>query len=260
LINKSLKKFGLELVDKVVVVTGGASGIGAATVKLFSSKGATVVIGDLNEGLAQEMISQDGKDSKLSFVSMNVSDFENVKVGLEKVVADHGKIDIMVCNAGVANKEMVRTADHTLEEWDRVIGINQTGVFYCMKLALRQMMVQGYGNIVNVASLAGLKASGKNLAYSASKFAVVGMTKSAALEYVGKNIRINCVCPSYTESALLDQLFATDERYHDKLLQYMPMKRFGQPEEIAQAIYWLSSDNSSFVTGQALTLGGGSSL
>jgi len=241
-------------------VTGGASGIGAATVKLFSSKGATVVIADLNQDLAQAMINEDGSETNLSFVSMNVSDFDHVQQALDKVVADHGKIDIMVCNAGVANKELVRTAEHTLEEWDRVIGINQTGVFYCMKLALRQMMIQGYGNIVNVASLAGLKASGKNLAYSASKFAVVGMTKSAALEYVGKNIRINCVCPSYTESALLDQLFDTDPRYHDKLLHYMPLKRFGKPEEIAQAIYWLASDNSSFVTGQALTLGGGSSL
>jgi len=250
----------LELEGKVVVVTGGASGIGAATVKLFSQKGATVIIGDVNENLADAMIAEEGSETKLTFVSMDVSDFDHVEAALSKIVADHGKIDIMVCNAGVANKELVRTAEHTLEEWDRVIGINQTGVFYCMKLALRQMVIQGHGNIVNVASLAGLKASGKNLAYSASKFAVVGMTKSAALEYVGKNIRINCVCPSYTESALLDQLFSTDPRYHDKLLQYMPMKRFGQPEEIAQAIYWLSSDNSSFVTGQALTLGGGSSL
>ena len=121
-------------------------------------------------------------------------------------------------------------------------------------------MKQGYGNIVNVASLAGLKASGNNLSYSASKFAVVGMTKSAALEYGRKNIRINAVCPGFTESALLNQLLSVSADMEDRLKRFIPMGRFGKAEEIAEAICWLASDNSKFITGQTLTLDGGNSL
>ena len=250
----------MELENKVVVVTGGASGIGAATVKLFAERGAHVILADVNEDLALEVIKSAGKDVEISFIQMNVTDYENVAAGLEKIAEDHGQIDVMVCNAGIGNRELVRTAEHTVDDWHRVIDVNQNGVFYCMKLALQQMMKQGHGNIVNVASIAGLKASGKNLAYSASKFAVVGMTKSAALEYGEKNIRINCVCPGYTQSALLDQLFTMNNRMEEKLLHYVPMKRYGKPEEIAEGIYWLATNKSSFITGQALTLGGGISL
>jgi len=147
-----------------------------------------------------------------------------------------------------------------MEDWDNVIAVNQTGVFYCMKLALEKMMEQGSGSIVNIASLAGLKASGKNLSYSASKFAVVGMTKSAALEYGKDNIRINAICPGYTESALLDQLLNADPRAGDFLKSMVPMKRFGKAEEIAEAVVWLASDNTSFITGQTIVLDGGISL
>ncbi|MGI9551928.1 MAG: SDR family NAD(P)-dependent oxidoreductase, partial [Aurantibacter sp.] len=153
-----------------------------------------------------------------------------------------------------------KTAEHTHEDWHNVIAVNQTGVFYCMKAALQQMMKQGHGNIVNVASLAGLKASGYNLSYSASKFAVVGMTKSAALEYGRKNIRINAVCPGYTRSALLDQLLSSRSDMEDTLRRLIPMDRFGEASEIAEAIAWLASDNSKYITGQTITLDGGTSL
>ena len=129
-----------------------------------------------------------------------------------------------------------------------------------MKLAIKQMLKQGRGTIVNVASLAGLKASGNNLSYSASKFAVVGMTKSAALEYGRKNIRINAVCPGFTQSALLDQLLAVSPDMGDKLKRFIPMGRFGEAAEIAEAICWLFSENSKFITGQTITLDGGTSL
>jgi NAD(P)-dependent dehydrogenase (short-subunit alcohol dehydrogenase family) len=122
------------------------------------------------------------------------------------------------------------------------------------------MLKQGYGNIVNVASLAGLKASGNNLSYSASKFAVVGMTKSAALEYGRKKIRINAVCPGFTHSALLEQLLAASPDMGDKLKRMIPMGRFGEAEEIAEAVCWLASENSKFITGQTITLDGGTSL
>jgi NAD(P)-dependent dehydrogenase (short-subunit alcohol dehydrogenase family) len=129
-----------------------------------------------------------------------------------------------------------------------------------MKLALEQMLKQGHGNIVNVASLAGLKASANNLSYSASKFAVVGMTKSAALEYGRKNIRINAVCPGFTHSALLEQLLSASPDMGDKLKRFVPMGRFGEAGEIAEAICWLASENSKFITGQTITLDGGTSL
>lgn len=251
----------MSFTNQVVLVTGAASGIGAATARLFAEKGARVVLADVQkEKLEEQVLALKAEKFDASPLWMDVSSYEHVQGGIQYVVQQKGNLDIIINNAGVGNKAMVKTAEHTLEDWDRVIAINQTGVFFCMKFALQQMLKQGHGNIVNVASLAGLKASGRNLAYSASKFAVVGMTKSAALEYASKNIRINCVCPSYTHSALLDQVFEADPSMHDKLLKYVPMKRYGEPNEIAEAILWLASNKTEFITGQAITIDGGLSL
>ncbi len=251
----------MNLKDKVVVVTGAGSGIGKATAKLFGAHGAKVIVSDINQDNAQavadEILMADGK---ASIVKTDVTSFEEVESLVNQIVEKHGTLDVMVNNAGIGGKKQVKTAEHTHEDWHNVIAVNQTGVFYCMKTALIQMMKQGHGNIVNVASLAGLKASGNNLSYSASKFAVVGMTKSAALEYGRKNIRINAVCPGFTESALLDQLLSVSPDMGDKLKRFIPMGRFGEATEIAEAICWLASDNSKFITGQTITLDGGNSL
>lgn len=247
--------------DKVVVVTGAGSGIGAASAKLFAQHGARVIISDLNFGNAQQVayeISQTGASA--SATQTDVTSYKAVEHLIKDTVNDFGQLDVIVNNAGIGPKNPAKTAKHTLEDWDRVIAVNQTGVFYCMKVALQQMMEQGHGNIVNIASLAGLKASGNNLSYSASKFAVVGMTKSAALEYASKNIRINAVCPGYTQSALLDQLKSVRPDMEDLLLKTIPMKRFGEVDEIAQAVVWLASEETKFITGQTLTLDGGTSL
>lgn len=247
--------------DKVVIVTGAGSGIGAATAKMFSEKGAHVVVSDINEENGRQTVeSIESDNGSASFLKADVSNYEDFQKLINQTIQEYSKVDVLVNNAGIANKTLVKTAEHSLDEWDRVIAVNQTGVFYGMQLALRQMMKQGYGNIVNIASLAGLKASGNNIAYSASKFAVVGMTKSAALEYASKNIRINAVCPSYTRSALLDKVLEEKPDMHDKLLYATPMKRFGQPNEIAEAVLWLASENTSFITGQTITLDGGLSL
>lgn len=251
----------MNLKDKVVIVTGAGSGIGKATAKLFGTHGAMVVVSDINQdnakSVADEILMADGK---ASVVKTDVTSFEEVEAMVNQIVEKHGQLDVMVNNAGIGGKIQARTADHTLDDWHNVVAVNQTGVFYCMKTALGQMMKQGHGNIVNVASLAGLRASGNNLSYSASKFAVVGMTKSAALEYGRKNIRINAVCPGFTESALLDQLLSVSPDMGDKLKRFIPMGRFGEANEIAEAICWLASDNSKFITGQTITLDGGNSL
>jgi NAD(P)-dependent dehydrogenase (short-subunit alcohol dehydrogenase family) len=193
-------------------------------------------------------------------VKANVANYKEVENLIQHTVSFYGRLDVMVNNAGIGPKKLLKTADHTLEDWDAVIAVNQTGVFYCMKLALQQMMKQGFGNIVNVASLAGLKASLNNLSYSASKFAVVGMTKSAALEYAKTGIRINAVCPGYTESALLDKLLSAKPEMDAMLKAVIPMKRYGDAMEIADAIVWLASDQTKFMTGQTITIDGGTSL
>ena len=183
---------------------------------------------------------------------------------MEQLVASavkkYGALDVIVNNAGIGPKKMLPTGDSTLEDWDRVIAVNQTGVFYGMKLALQQMMKQGSGNIINIASLAGLKASGNNISYAASKFAVVGMTKAAALEYGRKNIRINAICPGYTQSALLESMFRFKPELEEGLKKMIPFKRYGKASEIADAAVWLASEKSSYITGQTITLDGGLSL
>jgi len=247
--------------DKIVIVSGAGSGIGAATAKLIAQQGALVIVTDINL-LAAEKVSQEINEMQGNSYAkaLDVTDPNKVKQLVEAVVKKHGVLDVMVNNAGIGGNEFVKTAAHGLETWERVIAVNQSGVFYCMKYALQIMEQQGHGNIVNVASLAGLKASGNNIAYSASKFAVVGMTKSAALEYARKNIRINAVCPGYTHSALLEGLFKLNPNLENKLLKYIPMNRYGNALEVAEAILWLASEKTSFITGQTITIDGGTSL
>lgn len=251
----------MEVKDKIVIVTGAGSGIGAATAQYFANHGAQVIVSDYKEEKAQKTVDTIASNGgKATVIKANVTNFEEVENLVKNTVEQFGRIDVIVNNAGIGPRQMSKTADYTLNDWDNVIAVNQTGVFYCMKLALQQMVKQGHGNIVNIASLAGLKASPNNLSYSASKFAVVGMTKSAAMEYASKNIRINAVCPGYTESALLDKLLSARPDMDDILKKTIPMKRYGQADEIAEAVAWLASDSTKFITGQTITLDGGTSL
>ncbi len=251
----------MELENKVVVITGAGSGIGKACASHFVAEGATVIVADINlksaTDTAQSLANQKGKALP---IKMDVTDYDEVAKELQNIVNALGQIDIMVNNAGIMNDLRAPTADHTFDDWDRVIAINQTGVFYCLKASLKHMMNQGHGSIVNIASLAGLKASGHNLAYSASKFAVVGMTKSAAMEYAPYNIRINAVCPSYTQTPMLDSVVEKQPGIDKKLLRHVPMGRFAEADEIAEAVLWLASQKSKFITGQTITIDGGLSL
>ena len=251
----------MQVKNKIVIITGAGSGIGKATAMHFAHHGAKVVVSDINlesaKKVADEIVTNGGQSLP---IKTDVTNFEEVENLIRQTVDTFGQLDVMVNNAGIGPKKLLKTAEYTLDDWDSVIAVNQTGVFYCMKLALVQMTKQGFGNIVNIASLAGLKASLNNLSYSASKFAVVGMTKSAALEYAKTGIRINAVCQGYTESALLDQLLSAKPEMDMMLKAVIPMKRYGKASEIADAVVWLASDQTKFMTGQTITLDGGTSL
>lgn len=250
----------MQVENKIVIVTGAGSGIGKATAIHFAKYGATVVVSDINTESAQKVVDEIISNKGKAIVNKcNVAKFEEVENLVNSTVNEFGKLDVIVNNAGIG-PNLLRTHESRLKDWDAVIAVNQTGVFYCMKVALNQFLEQGYGNIVNIASLAGLKASPNNISYSASKFAVVGMTKSAAMEYATKNIRVNAVCPGYTESALLNQLIGAKPEMDAILKSVIPMKRYGKAEEIADAVVWLASDNTKFITGQTITLDGGTSL
>jgi NAD(P)-dependent dehydrogenase (short-subunit alcohol dehydrogenase family) len=251
----------MQLENKVIIITGAGSGIGAASAALLAKYQASVVVSDRDLEKAQKVVDTIKRNGGVtSAFGADVSNYGEVSALIAHTVREYGRVDVLVNNAGIGGKQQYKTAEHTLEDWDDVIAVNQTGVFYGMKLALQQMLKQGHGNIINIASLAGLKPSGNNLSYSASKFAVVGMTKSAALEYGRKNIRINAVCPGYTKSALLDKLLGSRPDMESILKKMIPMDRFGEPSEIAEAVAWLASDNSKYMTGQTLTLDGGISL
>ena len=244
--------------EKVIVITGAGSGIGAATVRFFAKKEAYVVLADIS--LEKMVDISDSIPMECMIQKTDVSQYDQMQSLVGAVIKKYGQIDVWVNNAGIGPTQMLKTADHSLEDWERVIAVNQSGVFYGMKVALPAMLKQGSGNIVNVASLAGLKASGNNISYVASKFAVVGMTKAAALEYAKKNIRINAVCPGYTDTNMLRQLLEVKPEIEDKLKNHIPMGRFGKATEVATAIGWLASDQTQFMTGQTLSLDGGTSL
>ena len=251
----------MDLKNKSVVITGAASGIGAATARHMSSLGARITASDIHLRRLKKVVAEINEAGGTAIAQqVDVTDYDQVQRLMERAVEAYDHIDIVVSNAGIGGKEQHKTAEHTHPDWHNVIAVNQTGVFYTMQAALKQMARQGYGSIVNVASLAGLKPSGYNLSYRASNFAVIGMTKSAALEYGRDNIRINAVCPGYTKTPLLDKLLGVRPEMEETLRRLIPMDRFGEAAEIAEAIAWIASDQAKFMTGQTLVLDGGTSL
>ncbi len=248
----------MQFKNKTVLITGSGSGIGRSTALLYAEKGANVVVSDINEKGGNETVDLIIKNNgNAIFIKADVAQYEEVENLMNETVKQFGSIDIAVNNAGIGGKALAKTHVHPFDDWDDVIAVNQTGVFYCMKLEIQQMLKQRGGNIINISSIAGLRGLSNNLAYVASKHAVVGMTKTAALEYARKNIRVNAICPVFTHSALFQQLLDSKEGLGEKLMRGIPLGRFGQPEEIGQAIMWLSSDESKFITGHALPVDGG---
>ncbi|HEV7351236.1 glucose 1-dehydrogenase [Telluribacter sp.] len=243
--------------DQVVIITGAASGIGRATALAFAAEGARVIVADVAAEGGQETVALIRQENgEAMFIACDVAQPEQLEQLVTQTVQLYGKLDVAINNAGVGGL-FARTADVTAKEYHRVVSINMSGVFFGMQYQIRQMLRQGGGRIVNVASLAGLRGLPNSSVYTATKHAVVGLTKASAVEYARKNIRINAVCPVFTRSPLFDQLFELDPSYEERLKRNIPMGRYGQPADVAQAILWLCDPHNTFVTGMALPIDGG---
>lgn len=250
-----------SLDGKIALVTGAASGIGRATALIMAREGAKLVIADMNEDGGQQtvhMITESGGEA--AFVKADVTQAAQVEALITQTVESYGRLDCAYNNAGISGMEgggpRLTTAEYPEDRWHRVIAINLTGVWLCMKYEIGQMVSQGGGAIVNTASIAGLVGMATSSAYVASKHGVVGLTKTAALEYAKQGIRVNCVCPGYIETPMTEAGRNDPDRMA-LMLANEPMGRIGQPEEVAETVTWLCSDAASFVTGHTMTVDGG---
>ena len=243
---------------KVALITGGASGIGRATALTFAREGAKLIVADTNEEGGQQtvrLIKENRGDA--TFVQVDVSQATAVEAMISKIVETYGRLDCAHNNAGIASgRQGALTAEYPEERWHQVIANNLTGVWLCMKYEISQMLKQGSGTIVNTASVAGLVGLPYAAAYVASKHGVVGLTKTAALEYAKQSIRVNCVCPGYIETPMTVPEMQDPARMA-LVLASEPVGRMGKPEEVAEAVVWLCSDAASFVTGHTMTVDGG---
>jgi NAD(P)-dependent dehydrogenase (short-subunit alcohol dehydrogenase family) len=243
---------------KVALITGAGSGLGLATAKAFAEAGASAVLADWDERSVRSAADQlKAKGYKALAIRCDVSDDAQVQAMVHQTVEVFGRLDAAYNNAGVQNL-LAETADTTREDYDRVMGINLRGVWSCMKFELQQMRKQGSGAIVNCSSLGGLVGGAERGIYHAAKHGVLGFTKSAALEYAARGIRINAVCPGMIQTPMSEQMIAAGQGEALKAMEKnIPMARVGRPEEIANAVLWLCSDAASYVTGQSISVDGG---
>src|SRR6266571_6754679 len=245
--------------NKVALITGAGSGLGLATAKAFAESGAAVVLADWNEKSARtaadELVAQ---GHKALAVACDVSDDDQVEAMVKETVATFGQLDAAFNNAGVQNV-LAETADTTWQDYDRFMDINLRRVWSCMKFELQQMRKQGSGTIVNCSSLGGLVGGAERGIYHAAKHGVIGFTKSAALEYATRGIRVNDVCPGMIQTPMSDKMIAEGqgEELNKMLNTFVPMGRLGRSEEIADAVLWLCSSAASYVTGQSISIDGG---
>ena len=247
----------LDFTGKVALVTGSASGMGLATAQAFADAGAAVVLADFREDQVKtEAQRLAAVGHKVIAVRCDVSDDTEVENMVARTVAEFGRLDAAFNNAGVMAR-IVPTANSTREEWDRVIGINLRGVWSCMKYELQQMERQGSGAIVNNASVGALTGNPGIGSYIASKHGVVGLTRTAALEYIQHGIRVNAVNPGLIDTQIARDVVSGDEQAYEDIAKHVPIRRAGKPEEIASAVLWLCSPGASYVVGHALTVDGG---
>ena len=241
--------------NKVAIVTGGSSGIGKATALAFSKKGAKVVIVDWKENDETLNLIKDSGGETI-FIKCDVSKTADVKAMVEKTIDAFGRLDYAFNNAGIEGIS-ASVQDCTEENWDKTIGVNLKGIWLCMKYEIPEILKQGKGVIINCASVAGLVGFSGLPAYVASKHGVVGLTKTAALECAKLRIRVNAVCPGVIQTPMIDRLTGKTKEAVEQFTGLEPIGRFGQPEEIANAVVWMCSDEASFVTGHAMAVDGG---
>src|SRR5271157_4763649 len=244
---------------KSALITGGGGGIGRATALAFAREGARVAVADVVVEAAGETVALvNAAGGQAISLSGDVSRDADVRVMIEAVVGTYGRLDCAFNNAGIAGWQVdavgKKTAEWSEEAFDRMIAVNLKGVWLCLRHELPQMVAQGGGAIVNTGSIAGLIGLPTSCAYVAAKHGVLGLTKTAALEYAGNNIRVNAVCPGYIETKMTED---TMRRRGAELMEKVPFHRMGKPEEIAEMVLWLCSDRASYVTGAAYNVDGG---
>lgn len=247
LINLIMKK-------KTAIITGAASGIGKSTAMLFAQNDFNVVLADVKEYELEEVcksITHSG--FKASFLKVDVKNPEEMKSLVDFTIKTYGKLDAAVNNAGISG-EINHIADYGIEAWQNVININLNSVFYGMKYQIAAMLANGGGSIINVSSILGKVGFAGSSAYAAAKHGLLGLTQTAALEYSAKNIRFNSIGPGFIDTPMLSVL---DEALKSQVSSLHPIGRMGKPEEVAELIYWLASDKSSFVTGSYYPIDGG---
>ncbi|WP_423800855.1 SDR family NAD(P)-dependent oxidoreductase [Neobacillus sp. SAB-20_R2A] len=239
-----------KLQDKVAVITGGASGIGAATARLFVSEGAKVVLVDLNEEKGKAFEAElKTLNAEALFIKANITSEEDVANVFKQTVETFGKVDVVFNNAGIGRVQ----PSHELEysEWRNTVNVDLDGVFLVAREAIREMLKKEGGTIVNTASMYGWVGSPGSAAYNAAKGGVINLTRSLALEYAEQNIRVNALCPGFIDTPIIP------EESKQALAEVTPMKRLGKAEEMAKAVLFMASDDSSFMTGNSLTVDGG---
>jgi NAD(P)-dependent dehydrogenase (short-subunit alcohol dehydrogenase family) len=246
-----------DLEDKVAIITGGTSGIGRETAVLFAQAGAKVVVAGRREREGEETVQMVRKaGGEGIFVKTDVARSADVQALVNKTVEKYGRLDTAFNNAGIEGN-WAPIAEQGEKDWDSVIDINLKGVWLCLKYELRQMLKQGGGGtIVNMSSVAGLMGAASAAPYVASKHGVIGLTRTAALENASKQIRVNAVCPAVIESPMEHRLFGAPD-VHEYMMHRHPIGRIGKPSEIAEAVLWLASEKSSFMTGHYIVLDGG---
>ena len=242
----------------VALVTGASSGIGRATAQAFAVAGYTTIIADIDDAKGREAAAAcERENASVRFIRCDVADEGSVKQLIAEIVSSFGRLDAAFNNAGIEGEQAI-TGDSSTANFDRVIAVNLRGVFLCLREELKQMAKQETGGaIVNCSSVAGLVGLAGIPAYAASKHGVIGLTRTAALEYAQAKIRVNAVCPGAIETPMLERFMAATPGGKEAMVQMEPVGRIGRPDEIAAAVRWLCSSASSFVTGQAIAVDGG---